>query len=461
MSTDSTELTFVRCPSCRSLVPAVSTRCRMCGSAIDAQGKEATEPEAPRRARSNTTVQPSTEFVNATEAVRANETLEAAAAESDYEDFNPLRDYLDDDSPVSPEPVKSPASVPTRLSSTSQSEERVAAPVIEPATVPEPFDDDDFDIFGNDDADDDDWIDSVADEVPAPVEAREARVEQTMPAPVAEPKVEPPAPRSERPAPPQMNGGGSHGSTSAARESGKVVVESGARPAGKPSGLSFGKGRQEDQRPQPSRDTRPVQKGQGERTEKQNRPPQPQAKHAAPAPQERRDQRPAQETRKEPQQQQKQAAPAKQPAHERIERQPESRTPSFGDVQRVRQDAGKAPVHESVDSRLVGWLVSFSTPTRTSIELREGKFFVGGNSLKPNDLVLEDSSISTPHAMVAVDSGRLQVQDLMSEAGVYRRRQGESEFVQFGEPFDLKHGDWVRFGKVDFLVTMIPSDNKR
>ena len=36
MATDSTELTFVRCPSCRSLVPAVSTRCRMCGATLDA-----------------------------------------------------------------------------------------------------------------------------------------------------------------------------------------------------------------------------------------------------------------------------------------------------------------------------------------------------------------------------------------------------------------------------------------
>ena len=30
----SDELTFVRCPSCRSLVPAVSTRCRMCGAPL-------------------------------------------------------------------------------------------------------------------------------------------------------------------------------------------------------------------------------------------------------------------------------------------------------------------------------------------------------------------------------------------------------------------------------------------
>ena len=35
MSTDNTELTFVRCPACGSLVPAVSTRCKMCGASLD------------------------------------------------------------------------------------------------------------------------------------------------------------------------------------------------------------------------------------------------------------------------------------------------------------------------------------------------------------------------------------------------------------------------------------------
>ena len=35
MSTDETELTFIRCPNCRSLVPAVATRCRMCGHTFE------------------------------------------------------------------------------------------------------------------------------------------------------------------------------------------------------------------------------------------------------------------------------------------------------------------------------------------------------------------------------------------------------------------------------------------
>ena len=52
MSTDSTELTFVRCPSCKSLVPAVSTRCRMCGASLDSSVQsEEKEPPANKASR--------------------------------------------------------------------------------------------------------------------------------------------------------------------------------------------------------------------------------------------------------------------------------------------------------------------------------------------------------------------------------------------------------------------------
>lgn len=451
MSTDSTELTFVRCPSCRSLVPAVSTRCRMCGSGIDTQGKEVSEPEAPRRARSNTISQPNTEFVNATEAVRASESAPVEMAPEAEDDFDPLREYLDEDQPPVAVPQSKPTtSEPARNTGPAYEMEPVPEPVVTAAPADPMFDDDDFDIFGDDDAGaEDDWLAPVAEEAPAPVQRKEVRPEPAAPAPVSEPVVV----KAERaPAPqPHMNGGG-HSGQNQQREAGRVVVESGSRPAGKPSGLSFGKGRQEEPaaRPQqPVRDTKSEHKG-AERSDKGGKPPH--QKQAAPAV----EKKPVEAKRETPpQNNQKQARP--QPVPERGERQHAAPTM---EVPRVRAEAARGPVQEAVDSRLVGWLVSFSTPTRSAIELREGKFFVGGNSLKPNDLVLEDPSISTPHAMVAVEAGRLQIQDLMSEAGVYRKRQGETDFTQFGEPFEVKHGDWIRFGNIDFLITMIP-DNKR
>ena len=49
MGAEETELTFVRCPSCRSLIPAVATRCRMCGFVLKENGtsESAAEPASP------------------------------------------------------------------------------------------------------------------------------------------------------------------------------------------------------------------------------------------------------------------------------------------------------------------------------------------------------------------------------------------------------------------------------
>lgn len=43
MSAESTELKFVRCPSCKSLVPSVASRCRMCGHQFDSSAKKEVE----------------------------------------------------------------------------------------------------------------------------------------------------------------------------------------------------------------------------------------------------------------------------------------------------------------------------------------------------------------------------------------------------------------------------------
>ena len=57
MSADSIELTFVRCPSCRSLVPAASSRCKMCGAGLEATAqpdKSEEERKKTGRVRQNT-----------------------------------------------------------------------------------------------------------------------------------------------------------------------------------------------------------------------------------------------------------------------------------------------------------------------------------------------------------------------------------------------------------------------
>ncbi len=463
MSTDSTELTFVRCPSCRSLVPAVSTRCRMCGAGIDAQGKESSASETipPRRTRQNTITQPPTEFVQAVDASKASEVEAAAkphiAVEAD-DSFDPLHDYLDDNA-GDPPPAK--IDVKEHVSET-------------PQASPEPFvnekeeevEDDDFDIFSDDD---DDWLDDLEDELPILNEeeakqtsAPESKDMQQSPFMASEPESLPP----EEPKKPDVT---SNKVAPVTREQPRVVIESGARPSGKPSAFSFSKGKADDAIKRPAqeqsrgsgpvksestsgnsfarqqtvkaKDSRPQERG-AQRTER----PQQQRSHQAPRPEQKRDQ---------PLDRQPSHVQGGQHSRNRQEHRPESQR-----GQQLQEQRVKAPVYEGIESRLVGWLVSFSTPTRSSHELREGKFFISGSSIKANDLVINDASVATPHAIVAVESGRLQVQDLMSDAGVFRRLAHESDFVAYAEPFELKHGDWVRFGNVDFQVTMIPLEHE-
>lgn len=110
----------------------------------------------------------------------------------------------------------------------------------------------------------------------------------------------------------------------------------------------------------------------------------------------------------------------------------------------------------SKKGRLFGWLVSYEDPDGEATELREGKFFVTQESLKRSDLVIDDPSISTPHAMVSVSTDRgVMIQDLMSDAGVHVRERGTEEYKREEEPVQIFHGDWIRFGEVEFLVTLI------
>ena len=55
---------------------------------------------------------------------------------------------------------------------------------------------------------------------------------------------------------------------------------------------------------------------------------------------------------------------------------------------------------------------------------------------------------------VDVDSG-LQIQDLMSDRGVFVRRRGEDTYGREEGVVPVNHGDWVRFGDVEYIVALI------
>lgn len=113
---DSAELSFVRCPACRSLVPAASNRCRMCGSSLEglAQTETKEEPKNGRvrqhtsvddpsvseaiekvRTESQETPKPTAAPAPAATQAKAPEPVAAMAESSEVEE-DPLKAYLED-----------------------------------------------------------------------------------------------------------------------------------------------------------------------------------------------------------------------------------------------------------------------------------------------------------------------------------------------------------------------------
>jgi len=125
--------------------------------------------------------------------------------------------------------------------------------------------------------------------------------------------------------------------------------------------------------------------------------------------------------------------------------------PGFGQVEARMTKPTK------MRGRLFGWLVNYGDPDGSAVELREGKFFITRASLKNNDMLIDHESISTPHAMVVVDSEHgLRIQDLMSERGIFVRKRGADTYRREEDVMVVENGDWVRLGDVEFLVSLVP-----
>lgn len=423
MSTDSTELTFVRCPSCRSLVPAVSTRCRMCGATLDASAKPEESGEDEKRSgrvRQHTMSQSHSELNAAAGQIRrestassspdaatVNEPMSILEDESDMGDDggvdNPLGEYMDEGDESAPQNGGAISTAP--------------AAKIESIPEPEPF-------------------------------------------PVQPPPVEAP-PKREEPRP-------------------RVTVESGARPSGKPSGLSFGKPKEQqapppppaqqgsdrqanqssgDVRRMPDRDRRPQENRshEGDRdrrhqdarqqrhsNERQGGERQSNDRHSG-GRQDQSGDRPPQPSRGGPGNSGEYRTRQPQQERQHQERQDRSHERDSGHVEST-----------GVPGRLFGWLVSYETQEGQATEVREGKFFVSGSAIKKNDLVISNKGLSSPHALVSAIAGQgLKVQDLMSDSGLFVRKKNRDTFQREEGAVTLDHGDWVKFGEVEYLVVLV------
>ncbi|MCB0332782.1 MAG: FHA domain-containing protein [Bdellovibrionales bacterium] len=356
MSTDSTELTFVRCPSCRSLVPAVSTRCRMCGASLDTeadmQGEETpAQDEASGRVRQRTMSQGKSNLTSTAEQIREEmEEIDDSLEEEDLEDDLEMDSDYDDgplDDPLSGYIEEVDESPEPSHRATSEAQE-------EPAEVLKPT------------------RNGTA----------EKPQEQTKPA---------------------------------------VRIESGT----KRGGLSFNK--------------------------KEVAPPKEVAFESQVEPE-------YEEVEEEVVEEivEQRAEPIRQAPQPRQEPRREQRDSHVREPEKASKPSqGVTPAKGPQQGRLFGWLVSYANPEGEAIELREGRFFVTASSLKQSDMVIEEESISTPHALVTISERGFEVQDLMSERGVHVRGREEDTYQREEEVVTVEHGDWLRFGDVEFLVTLI------
>jgi hypothetical protein len=441
MATDTTELTFVRCPECRSLVPAMSTRCRMCGAGLGTElkpdsGSTPTPPTSRVRQKTTTTAG-AADFNDQIQQLRD----EGNAPESEVEPKSPLDDFLEDDT------ADVQQAAPVAEDTSSQPQEPVEAAVQEK----DDFDDFDEELDDLDDLDDFDDFDDFDDEDD---QQKETKVEESKQAKPLDPEL--PVKNEETPiVEPKLNADvlaqaqKKVENFSAPQPKPRVVVEQGKGKFSK--GLSFG----------------------------------------APS---RFDAKPKQETKVEPKNVQAPVAPAQIVEEPKVE-------PVITPVQAVQQEVVNKVKEQEVDMKpqmkdsvsdsvppvvrpkaapvardgskdaikrgeklgtIFGWLVSYVDPNGSSIELREGRFFVSSTQLRSTDLVLEDETISTPHAMFTIgnDTGIL-VQDLKSDRGVFIRTGDATAYRREYDTVVLQHGDWVRFGDLEFLVSVIANVGAR
>lgn len=522
MASETNELTFVRCPTCRSLVPASASRCRICNATLEAGGEKTstTEPSNPGSRVRQKTVTASAEEIKSIVGGAAAPPAPVSSAPAQVqpppssrqapttqkpvdEAFDPLGAFLQDldsDEPPAPAASARPAgpSGPALGASPSKSDEDLIADLF----GDDDEDDDDLLLEGlgaakqedneeGDDEDDDDEFDIFDDpsfeelgattaKPSTPVEERPA----ARPAPPEKPvSARPPEP-PRRPVP-------------TAREELARKPEPSRPPQGPRDGQKQPRPEQKQQDARPPQEQRkpqppPAPRGappMGMRPKGGSQPARPEGKTVRPpvppvqpplaeesefldSPRvaSSRPERDGPRFSAEPREERAHQAPqAKQPQQPR-QPHPRPAEPVRDQRAAVRPQREEHVSEESVErspqsgprmhkmkpGRLFGWLVSFESPDGRAIELRSGRFFVTGTSIRGSDLILEDQSISTPHALMSINEKGFLLQDLMSERGTFVRSRGEAQYRREEGIIEVQHGDWIRFGDVEFLVTIVP-----
>jgi hypothetical protein len=432
-----------------------ASRCRICNNPLEGGGKaaEGDTSKQPGRVRQKTITASAEELMGATTDAPppvAQPSPQAFADNGDHEEVDPLADFLQEFESEGPEPVVS-APPP---------------PAAHPVAAASNDDDDDFDAFLEE-----------LDSYDSPGEEQAPIAQQPIAkAPVEEPPMRAASQRQPDIAPQQsgedpladfMTFDDDFG-LDAEPKAVQVMAPSDPEPQHVPEPpppVRQAPPRQQvDKRPQPQQ--APAQKPQAQHAQsKQGREAQDQRPHRdqrnnqqRQGGQERRDhvqheRGDARRHEPRPEEQRKANQQGTARPQERVQDRPNDRAQEQREGQVSGPKTGKMR-----PGRLFGWLVSFESPDGRAIELREGKFFVTGSSIRPTDLVIEDPSISTPHALMSVSADHgLLIQDLMSERGLFVRAGERGQYKREDGVVEVKHGDWVRFGDVEFLVTVVPA----
>ena len=454
MASEPSDLTFVRCPSCRSLVPASAARCRICNNPLDALAQSEGGGEAAKgtgRIRQRTVTAAPQDVISAVVAAKTEKALAASAAPSvqDDDEFDPLGAYLQDLEGVdevvatAPEALQLNSAAPAQRADDDDDDEEddpfdldlFDEPVVEKPTSAAPEQRPVKQPAVNDPFDDEITIDTVAPKAVVAKE-REAEVRPHTPMPAAQRRDE----QRPRGVEAQQGGGQQRGGGEARKNEARPPQRS------EPN-------RSEPPRSEPQRSERMQEQRQNRPAPTQQRAPEP---PRAPEPQ-----RPKRDERDERRQDHNRPA-QQQPPEQRHEQGRRAGDPQQHATVSERTQASTGPKTGKMrPGKLFGWLVSYESPDGRAIELREGKFFVTASSIKGTDLILEDPSISTPHALMSISEGGFLVQDLMSDHGVFVRHDERAEYQQEESLVRVSHGDWLRFGEVEFLVIIVPASSSR
>ncbi len=477
MTTEETELTFVRCPNCRSLALAAATRCKMCGHQLGKSDGEAADDAAQRKSRvRQRTISATRDDVEEIKKQILSGALNEPPAEV-------AKDEDDDRIRVGARPARPDV--------------RVAPPVAEEPKRARVFEEDDAPL-------DDDEVDMTY-----------LRAEPTPPA----------APKVEASAPSAVEADVEDKESDVAQRSSLDWHSDEDDPHIDEDGEDDDEGGEESM----SGSAEPViggpREGKRKRRRKKKKPSQlanaGSAEHGVPAAEQPRPtvavpppvSTPPVEARPEPRIEPRvepRPVPYVEPAQpapvspvstvkEQIVKAPESgaavrgaepvvakvETPEprgFGEskgfgnkqVEQVMQtpnqprgaDASQSfrgrPAEET-EGTLLGWFIHFGQdPRGTSVEVRSGRFFLGRQKLRGSDMVIADSTVSTPHCLITSSAhDGITIQDLMSEQGTFIKRARSDSYAPVQQVITLEHGDWVRFGQYEVMVCLVPYSTKQ